>query len=1236
MFSAPVFALPQQVIDEVLADGGNGSNSKYLIAARMKKDSPIEHNADFLRREYQMGGKGFMLDGKRVSAWWDAEGIRIAYGNTVQTKDATLIPWKQAAKRVRELLNMGRYMPQAELDVTDHMERRDLARRLWNVYRDYFHTMPPEWDSHKGFPDDTALIAEQLTQPATQDAIIVRLQSDVEALDAEHTGRRFWDIAHRLQDDVSTLQRVPLMFTAANAQALPDDRRFITHDEIDAALRGGNPVHGGKGRIYRFFQTPHTDKERADFLKSEYGIGGRSHALSGADNSYEDYSGKGLTFSRGNMSQPYAKVTLNWIQAARRIGELVDMGRYLTPEEAEQIRQEGDMPKAIELEQLIAGAVADVEPEHETVSNAEALRLPAESEPSVIAASVPIGATLTLDGHEFKADSVNESFGRVHLQDITMFASGYPLFRDESIETVRNLLAQQPEKNLGPDVPTPEKADVVPNGTMTKPDPIASDGLRSVTIFPNPNEAPEVSPPADNYRIHDDHLGEGGQRAKADRNIEAIRALKGIEGEHRGATRDEQETLAQYVGWGGIPQIFDEANTDWQERREVLKALLAPDEYAAARASTLNAHYTSPIVIRAIYQGLENLGFRSGNILEPACGIGNFFGTVPESMVESKLYGVELDSITGRIAQKLYPNAKISVQGFEHSALPDGFFDAAVGNVPFGAYSLPDPKYDRHHFRIHDYFFAKALDKVRPGGVIAFVTSKGTMDKQDSSVRRYIAQRAELLGAIRLPNTAFKANAGTDVTTDILFLQKRDRVIEAEPDWLRVGQNADGVPVNQYYLDHPDMLMGTMAFDRSMYGNEQETTCNAIPGANLAEQLQNAIPNIRGRYEELSIDEPSPDESRVPADPTVPNFSFTVRDGCVYFRCDHWMERCDLNATEDKRVRGMIHLRDLTRELIQVQLSSASDEAIHNLQAELNTRYDSFTKQYGLLSDRRNASAFGEDDGYYLLTSLEVLDDEHKLERKADMFSKRTIAVSRPVEHVDTAPEALAVSMAERAKVDLDFMGELTGMGQNKIIADLTGLIYQAPYGNPGPYENWQTADEYLSGDVRQKLKQAQAAVEALGDQYKPNAEALQAVQPKDLEPHEIDVRLGATWIPPEDITAFTHELLKTPNYMRWKIKAHYTPITGAWNIENKGLDGNNAFANTQYGTDYRSGYKIIEESLNLRDVRVFDTIEDENGNEKRVLNQKQTILAQQKQTTIREAFRDWIWKEPRRRERLC
>ena len=1045
---------------------------------------------------------------------------------------------------------------------------------------------------------------------------------------------------------------------------------YITQAQVDTILRRAGLMSGAAERIYQYFVKDHTHEEKAEFLKQEFGVGGRSDALPDSKDGWEEYDAKGITITLGNLTNPDTVLTLSWPRAARRIDELIAAGSYLSPEKMSRLAAQ-TQPQASPVEIAASNASAQLprpaedydlgfgelgngltvwnrreESNHDYRTVAHIAEdgqiaiydegMPPEvrkrierqaevytgkntnnARPEPAKSEIPTGARLTMDGREFRVDSVNFTTGRVSLQDVEMFASGYPLFRNEPIALVRDLLAQQGQTG-----------ELVPNG-------LKGNGTDPVPDGPKPE-------PAGNYRIHDDHLGEGGQHIKADRNIEAIRTLRLLEAEDRPASAAEQEILAQYVGWGGIPQIFDENNAAWAQRRETLKGLLAPEEYKSARATTLNAHYTSPMVIRNIYRALENLGFHGGNILEPACGTGNFFGALPESLRASSLYGVELDGVTGRLAQKLYPEARIAIQGFEHAALPDGYFDVAVGNVPFGAYSLADARYDRFHFRIHDYFFAKALDKVRPGGVIAFVTSKGTLDKRDASVRRYIAQRAELLGAIRLPNTAFKANANTEVTTDILFLQKRERELNletanaADTRWLDVGATTGGVPVNQYFLDHPDMLLGTMVFDKNMYGNETDTACHPVPGEDLAQRLDAAIANIHGRYEERAVDEPQPGENRVPADLSIPNFSFAVRDGRLCFRRDQWMEWCDLSAADDRRARGMVELRDLTRALIQAQLAGASDEAVGNLQAELNRRYDAFTQEYGLLSSRRNASVFGEDDGYYLLSSLEILDDEGKLERKADMFTRRTIAVSRPVERVESAPEALAVSVAERACVDLDFMSDLTGMDKDALIAGLQGLIFQEPQGNPGPYEQWLSADEYLSGDVRQKLRQAEAAVQTLGDRYRANVEALRAVQPQDLGPHEIDVRLGATWLPPDDVTDFVHELLRTPYYMQRRIRAEYAAVSGSWHISNKSLDSNNPLVNTSYGTTRRSAYRIIEESLNLRDVRVYDTVEDENGRETRVLNQKETILAQQKQQAIREAFRAWIWKQPQRRERLC
>ena len=743
---------------------------------------------------------------------------------------------------------------------------------------------------------------------------------------------------------------------------------------------------------------------------------------------------------------------------------------------------------------------------------------------------------------------------------------------------------------------------------------------------------------ANNYRITDDHLGEGGQKTKFENNMRAIRTLKTLEKENRPASPEDQEVLSQYVGWGGIPQAFDERNTTWADEYRELKAALTPEEYEMARASTLNAHYTSPTVIRAIYSAVEQMGFRTGNILEPSCGVGNFFGLLPESMENSRLYGVELDSITGRIAQCLYPQANIEVTGFEKTDRKD-FFDLAIGNVPFGAYKVSDRQFDRYNFLIHDYFFAKALDQVRPGGIVAFITSKGTMDKQSPEVRKYIAQRAELLGAIRLPNTAFKANAGTEVTSDIIFLQKRDRAIDIEPDWVHLGQTEDGVPVNSYFADHPDMILGKMVWDDSMYGAHQETACQPLEGADLAQQLAEAVTKISGTYREEELPELAEGEAirdSIPADPNVRNYSYTVVDDKVYYRENSAMVHPDLNATAEARIKGMVALRDCVHRLMDAQLQESDDYTIHELQAELNTLYDSFTAKYGLINSRPNAQAFSDDSSYYLLSSLEILTENGELERKADMFTKRTIRQQHTVDHVDTAVESLAVSIAEKAAVDLPFMAELTGKSEDEIASDLTGVIFRlpAPVDDEGK-PKYVTADEYLSGNVRQKLRDARAAAD-ISPIFEPNVKALEKAQPKDLDASEIDVRLGATWVDKEYIQQFMNELFEVPLYQRRAVQVQYSNFTSEWRITGKtSLSYNNVANNLTYGTDRASGLRILEDTLNLRDVRIYDTIEDADGKEKRVLNQKATTLAQQKQQAIKDAFRDWVWKDPDRREAL-
>lgn len=880
---------------------------------------------------------------------------------------------------------------------------------------------------------------------------------------------------------------------------------------------------------------------------------------------------------------------------------------------------------------------------------------------------IPIGTRLTIDERKFIVESVDFASDKVSLRDVTFEGStGFPIFRSESIEFVRSFYEEQPPQE-------PSLADVLRNAEVTvdgdtvtieKPgtgedtkhytglDVTVPDNVpQTDTVAPQPEElrpsweAHPVSAagiPANdgdriNFHITDDELGYGGPKTKYGFNIAAIRALQQIEAENRLATAEEQEVLSRYVGWGGIPDAFDESKPEWSKEYAELKGLLSDDEYRSARESVLNAHYTSPVVIKAIYLALEGMGFRTGNVLEPGCGVGNFFGLVPESMANSRLYGIEIDSITGRIARQLYQRADIRVQGFETADLPDSFFDAAVGNVPFGQYSVPDKRYDKLKLSIHDYFFAKTLDKVRPGGVVAFITSSFTMDKKTSSVRKYIAERAELLGAVRLPNNAFQKNAGTTVVTDILFLQKRDRPIETESDWIHLGKTEDGFDINQYFIDNPDMVLGQLTEESTQYGH-MACTCAPIPGAELSEQLRDAMANIHAEITEYDVEDLAENEEvSIPADPEVRNFSFTVRDGKIYYRENSRMNPVESSATGENRIKGMVELRDCVRQLIEYQTEDYSDEDIRQEQVRLNGLYDRFTKKYGLLSSRANSTVFSDDSSYPLLCSLEVLDDEGNLERKADMFSKRTIRRRTEVTHVDTASEALAVSIGERACVDLGFMSSLMGKPGDidSIIGELRGVIYKDPEAGSDPYTGWQTSDEYLAGNVRTKLAVARKAVEA-DPAFAVNAEALEAVQPEDLTAAEISVRLGATWLPPDVVEQFVHELLSPAFYIQRNIKVHYMPYTSEWNIEGKNQDRSNVKANATYGTERASAYKIIEQTLNLRDVRVFDPVYDNNGNRTYVLNKKETAIARQKQELIKREFADWIWKDPDRRERLC
>ena len=739
-----------------------------------------------------------------------------------------------------------------------------------------------------------------------------------------------------------------------------------------------------------------------------------------------------------------------------------------------------------------------------------------------------------------------------------------------------------------------------------------------------------------NFDLANNQVEEVNKKERFHRNYAAIKVLKDCQNENRFATPDEQKILSRYVGWGGIPEAFDERAGAWHTEYAMLKNILTPEEYASARESTLTAFYTPPEVSTAIYKVLEQMGFQEGNLLEPSCGIGNFIGMLPKSMEKAKVYGVELDTISAGIAQQLYQKSSIAAQGFEEVNIPDSFFDGVIGNVPFGDFKVSDKRYDKYNFLIHDYFFAKSLDKLRPGGVMALVTSKGTMDKENSNVRKYIAQRAELLGAIRLPNDTFKGNAGTEVVSDILFLQKRDRLIDIEPDWVHLDTDENGIRMNSYFVQHPEMILGEMKMVSGRFG--PEATCEPFENADLSELLNEAVSNIHGEISEYEVaDELEEEDNSIPADPTVRNFSYTILDDKIYFRENSRMSPVEVSATAENRIKGMIGIRDCVRNLIELQTEDYPDSEIKQAQEKLNTLYDSFTKKYGLINSRANTSAFSDDSSYALLSALEVLDENGELERKADMFFKRTIKPHKPVTEVDTADEALAVSMGEKAAIDMAYMMELSGKSEEELFSDLKGVIFLNPlyeYGNS--YEpKYLMADEYLSGNVREKLATAKRSATLYPEDYTVNVQALEKVQPKDLTASEISVRLGATWIPPEIFQQFMFEFLDTPRYAQWNIKVHYSQFTGEWNIEGKSYDRSNVKAYSTYGTSRINAYKIIEETLNLKDVRIFDYIEDDEGKKKAVLNKKETAIAQAKQELIKQGFQDWIWDDPARREKL-
>ena len=1000
----------------------------------------------------------------------------------------------------------------------------------------------------------------------------------------------------------------------------------FSQEIIDAVLANGSGFSEGKMRIYEQFEKSLSAKENADFLKNEYGWGGSYPVIIGAGID-ESHDGKGITITKG-IGKENPHITLSWSQVEKRIGELIRMDRYLNPKEKERY------PQWLESQEERRAKIEETKRNREILSNAppEQEVEPTEKEPEEaeqlqdVQYEYHLGDKVYIGASEYEILSVDDE--RVMLYDYDV-----PLFNKEFSRTEFDRKVRENPMNehlIVKEEPAEER-----NEKESEPLVPAWEQKKKVKGF---DLHPDV-PMADRhtFNLRENEVETVGKKERFRRNIMAIQLLKKCQEENRFATPEEQIILSKYVGWGGLSEAFDENNSAWATEYLELSSVLTPEEYASARESTLTAFYTPPEVITAIYKAMEQMGFKEGNLLEPSCGIGNFIGMLPDAMQDSKIYGVELDTISAGIAQQLYQKTTIAAQGFEETNLPDSFFDGVVGNVPFGDFKVLDKRYDKHKFLIHDYFFAKSLDKLRPGGVMALVTSKGTMDKETLAVRKYIAQRAELLGAIRLPNNTFKGNAGTEVVSDILILQKRDRLIDIEPDWVHLDTDENGIKMNSYFVQHPEMILGEMKMVSGRFG--MEATCVPYENADLAAQLDEAVANIHGEITEYETEEELEEEDNsIPADPTVRNFSYTLVDDKIYYRENSRMTPVEVSATAENRIKGMIAIRNSVRTLIELQTEDYPDSEIKAEQERLNRLYDTFSGKYGLINSRANTSAFSQDSSFSLLSALEIIGEDGELERKADMFSKRTIKPHTPVTSVDTASEALAVSLGEKATIDMDYMMELSGKSENEIFEDLKGVIFLNPlyeYGNS--YEpKYLMADEYLSGNVREKLRIAKKSAELYPEDYKVNVEALQKVQPKDLTASEISVRLGATWLPPDDVQEFIFHLLETPRYAQWNIKVHFSPFTSEWNIEGKSYDKGNVRAYNTYGTSRINAYKIIEETLNLKDVRIFDYIEDDEGRKKAVLNKKETAIAQSKQEMIKQEFQDWIWSGPERRERLC
>lgn len=1244
----PTRTVPQAIIDQALYTAGNSYNSAYRVAVFYMHQRPKEDCATFLRREFGTeNGRGIEYEGQKYAVWFMEDGIHLAQGDSIRTGHSrTTVTWEQVSTRILELLEAGTYLSAAELEQAREHTLLEMAEELMLTVREVteegrrkglFAQTLAIHDQRKGYPElDEDMVAFAKSEGGLA-ALAEEYHTFLSAYEQDRSIMRFRlseYSTHRIGVVLGGID-LPERSFAAQPDFLRRCKMFITQDEIDHFFLA-DPVDS-RLDVYSFFCYSHTKEEQQKFIKNcfgEYSGGGRD----GYDHT-KTY--KGLTYQREYAGKQYDEVKLTIPNVVKEYERLIAQRRFPSEDAIAAIPQYERRRLARSVYFGFSDAPDNVPKPYPKGADCYDAVPAIEEQLADKAKTAEMLEALTayLDGMD-EGNRHYDSCQRAREQ-LSEYVNGtFSLFNHRHDHTLR-----QAEQRAIPTTPA-EEVEVTEESVQVQKPSLSQEhqqkaqkeptqaAMPPAFTLPRKKERMEAAAPlfagGVNYHITDDALGAAPPSQRYANNVAAIRLLKQLEAENRAATAEEQEVLAKYVGWGGLADCFDPRHSNY----EGLRSLLSEEEYAAARESTLTAFYTPPVVIRSIYTVLERMGFRQGNVLEPACGIGHFFGMLPESMAESKVYGVELDDISGRIARQLYPRSSISVRGYEKTDFPDNFFDVSVSNVPFGQFKVQDRRYDRLNLSIHEYFFAKTLDKVRPGGVVAFVTSSYTMDKRTGNMRKYIAQRAELLGAIRLPNDTFKAAAGTEVVSDILFLQKRDRMVDIEPEWVQLGTNDDGIPLNRYFLDHPDMVLGEMKMVSGPYG--PEPTCAPFPDQPLDSLLSNAVQNIHGeitayeREEELEGEDQS-----IEADPTVRNFSYTLVEGKLYYRENSRMNPVEVSKTAESRIRGMIGLRDCVRTLLEYQTEDYPESVIRQQQAELNDLYDRFTHDYGLINSRGNAIAFDQDSSYFLLCSLEVLDEEGGLKRKADLFTKRTIRSHRPAERVDTAVEALALSIGEKARVDMAYMGQLTGKDEDTLFADLQGVVFLNPdYGEKGG-EKYLPADEYLSGNVRRKLAEVRAKAET-EPQYLPNVEALEKVQPVDLTASEISVRLGAAWLNPEYIRQFIFETLDTPRRVRWDIKVHYSKITGEWRIEGKSKDKSNIKAFNTYGTLRASAYEVIESSLNLKDVRIFDYQYDADGRRVAVLNKKETAIAQGKQELLKEAFAEWIWKDPERREKIC